>query len=659
MGHCWVVVVARAGREIPPSVADRLANPGRIDLPFPVESHRSWRSANARVAAAGWSGHATALDIGSFWHEEDGGVTTFGGLPWFGDRPWASSPSWASQLSSRLESFDVDRDIEELTGVFTLLHLGADGSGWATGDPLGLGHVYEGGSRDVTVVSNRAAIVADLVGATGRDLESSGLLALTGSMHGRRTGFQDVRALPQGTVLHIDQRGAVRPHTWATHPWSTDDVLSLEEAVDVAHDRLRRRVRLLAGTAAHRASCELTGGKDSRLVLGLLLDEGLAYDLTFRTWGAPGTPDVVAARQLADHFGLDLHADDDPRAPAARRRPVDDDGWRVRPMDYEAQLRHHLWASSGCSSFWALQRPTWPPASGLSLTGLTGEVLSTNYATSSGIRGRAALSWFTRTGGFGYDAAGIMHRDMAHHLYDVLVEEILRCRPPNGDLVDAIDGFYQAGRQRRWVGTTFELDERHRTLPLHDLAATRAAFAIGSRTRREEWFTFGLIERCNPDLVRIPFADDGWPEPIVASRPGCSLPPAPRSRRLPFGMELALRPVRMRVQRSANGRVLDRVTPRRTEPGVAEVNRMRGMAEKVTVLRSMLDLPVHHRIWEILDRRRTLAALDRIETLTTQGTAQLHHAATAAAWLDHGERWGDPYRRDRPPTHTNGFEPRS
>lgn len=650
--HTWVVVAAKAGRMIPHHVGesfDRLEVDG---FPFPVAGQHRWSSEDGRVRAGGWWAEAGLPGMGDPWHGWAGAVTAFSGHVWLDDQAWRESGSWAEQLGRSCASLDVSRESERLSGVFTLLHLRPDGSGWVTADPLGLGMLYRAETPDVVVVANRSELAATLTCApgapVGRDIEAMGLLAYTGSLQGDLTGFEGVQVLPQGSILHLNPHADPRLEQPAPMPWRVDDEpMDLDDAVETCLDRLRARVRVLASAAAQGTTCELTGGKDSRLVLALLLAEGLAGDVEFRTWGTPEVPDVAVATMLAERYDLDHRVGGGAlvsRAGRRARRPPARDGseWRMRSLDYEQQLRHHVWASSGALSIWDLHRFNWPPSSGLALSGLAGEVLSTNYSATDRIGTSRLLARFLARGGFGFDAAGLLTGDAVVKARQQVMEQLETLVPPGGDVRDAVDGFYQRGRLRRWAGAQAELGTRHRVFPLYDVRAFRAAFAIGSPARRSEVLHLRLIEACAPGLARLPFADTGWHHQLVRSRPdGASLPLKPSGRRLPVSAELAMLPARRRLHRSRRGVVVAVAQRRRPKAGASETNRMQDMERKRAVLRSLLDLSSSHRTWDLYDRRRTLDALDRIETLPTQGRAEVHHAATVATWLDCGEQRAD------------------
>lgn len=576
--------------------------------------------------------------------------------------PWQAGRPIGAQLAERCSVIEVSTDVGRFDGVFTVLHLRSNGSGWVTADPLGLAMLYRAETAEVDVISNRADLAAALAGAagrpSGRDVEAMGLLGYTGTLIGDRTGFEGVRVLPQASIVHLTSGRAPSVETWADLPWwSGGEQEDPATGIDRCLDRLRARVRLLVATE-DRVTCELTGGKDSRLVLALLLAEGVANDVQYVTWGGPDLPDVKIATILGDHFGLDHRTEDRPSPRPIKPSPTDPaawvrPNWMVRSVGYEERLRHHCWATSGSLSFWDLHTVLWPPAQGPSLCGLAGEVLSTNYPATNGVGSFERLQSFLAGRGLGYNSAGLLTAGAAEHLAGIVEAELLSLVPRDGDARDAVDGFYQRGRLRRWAGLKFEIGSRNRAFPLYDLQVARAAFSIGSEARRREELHFGLMRACAPELTRMPFAGKGWSRDLVAAHPHDGLgEPAPRVSPTPSSIGNAPRP----QPGSKDGHVANPAPGRRrwrgsapAEPRMgttsAEANRMRNFDEKREVLRSMLDLPSGHPVWDLYERDRTLDALDTIETLPKRGRAEVHHAATAACWLDHGEQRSDLFIR--------------
>ena len=121
---------------------------------------------------------------------------------------------------------------------------------------------------------------------------------------GDKTFFESIRLLPSASLLTYDLSTAscsIRPY------WTFDDIpyrpdVSFDEAVEEAGRLLRRAVQRLSGDA-YRLGVYLSGGLDSRTILGLVERRPVAS----LTYGVRNCRDVYYARRIAKAVGSDHH----------------------------------------------------------------------------------------------------------------------------------------------------------------------------------------------------------------------------------------------------------------------------------------------------------------------------------------------------------------
>ena len=239
---------------------------------------------------------------------------------------------WAQQLAERLRSTPLADGTDELAGVFVATSLHRTGRCSVAADPLGIGLVYWGEGRDVTVISSRAALAASLLAAEAASQpkrDTAGVGWLTYGVHamGRQTGFDQITVIPEDTVVDIDPAGGAR--LLAPPPRRGGSTRSVRRGRSRCSRTPAARWSPRSGWRPPRPgttiSAGLTGGKDSRVILALLLAEGLADSVEFQTIGDDDLPDVLVAKQIAASFGLRHVVNPDPRgvvgvASAGRRR---------------------------------------------------------------------------------------------------------------------------------------------------------------------------------------------------------------------------------------------------------------------------------------------------------------------------------------------------
>ncbi len=325
----FVVASARPGRVLPDHLDATLDLIEQRDLLFPPAHRLRWRSDDGRVLVAAWE-PPDQLGIGRRWEERPSGVTLLGGLTWLDQQPWTNDRPLLAQFADALAVRPIDQRVDDLSGEFTVVSLGSDGSGTVTADALGMSMLVRGAGDGLVVASNLPAAAARLLVRPGqqppRDVEAAAWLVYGSYLQENRTGFTGVSRVPEGAHLVIAPDRALEVVVRDRWPWwdgvraSDQDV---DEVVSSAADALARNVVLAASMPSLRRAFELTGGHDSRLVLSLALRAGVQHEFSYLTWGEPGLPDLDVALALASRFELDHLGDPRPgHRPAVAPGPL-------------------------------------------------------------------------------------------------------------------------------------------------------------------------------------------------------------------------------------------------------------------------------------------------------------------------------------------------
>ena len=247
--NTFVVVVAKEGRTIPPDVVRRLGME-EPHLHFEATANVEWSDPTGRVLVRGWERPNRAFGIESHHSEIGGGITAFVGHLWPRPHGWAAGSSWAQQLAERCRSGSVHRHIEDLAGVYSVVTLDNNGRGWLFNDPLGLRLIYTGDTVDYTVYSSRSSVAAWLLdpGDVQQPRDPLGVAWLPYASHviGDRTGFKNVRTLPQGSYVEVDPRRGARAMVWSPAPWAFGtDVGSPEELISSVREDIAGHLRVV------------------------------------------------------------------------------------------------------------------------------------------------------------------------------------------------------------------------------------------------------------------------------------------------------------------------------------------------------------------------------------------------------------------------------
>lgn len=623
----FAVVVSRRGGRVPARVLDRLRESGCADVPFDAQSHLVWSNEGGTVWFGGWQDASDEGPAAHHWHVDDDGLTAFAGQLWPRREGWRGTRPWAEQLAERLRVTPLIEESDDLAGVYVAASLHRRGRCSVAADPLGIGLIYWGQGQDVSVISSRAALaagllVADRGGEPKRDALGAGWLAFGIHAMGRQTGFEQVSVVSQGARLEIDPGEAVRVLPPAHRPWHFDPKSTPSPKEALAEARLEIAVAIRMAHSLPAPTCAgLTGGKDSRLVLALVLADGLADDVEFQTAGRRDLPDVVVASQIAESFGLRHVVNPGRSKPWGPWREAVDAAVRDEHPDASSReigFRITAWKGSGAGNVAELDLGRPPFIDQVLLSGGCGEALRTNYPATARFRSKEAMAR-DFPAGLNLGTAGILRpdslayyrRELHHLFFDDSIE--------TDTAQDVVDAFYIQNRLRRWLGTGVETDSQSRSFPLYSITAVRLAFAIGAESRRAEWIHYQLIrQNCEP-LLHVPFAGSEW-------HPGADGKP---SRPRPIREAPPLAPT------STPTRIMDRL-PCPSAPLVRTVGRdqrARLAEDDREVMRRFLREDLSNPVFDIIDPGAARDAVDGFEHLPERHKLQLYGALSAAIWL--------------------------
>lgn len=589
----YAVLASKGSGPVPDAVLTRIRSTPLPEVPLVADEVMSWSNRNGSVVFMGWEATSPIEGVGSHRYEDPGGITAFSGHVWPRAGLWGPSEGWAAQLSAMLRRGGFTGAPDKLFGVYTAAHLSTDDEGFVFSDPFGSGLLYCGEQEDLFVVSNRAALAARVLEKGGsepsRDPLGVGWTCFFGYIIGEDTTFSGVKALPPAGHVRLDGRGTASIRT-TPRAWEKDGGAP---GLEATLNDLRATVISTASIPAARRTLGLSGGKDSRLLLALLLSARLADRFQFVTDGLPRSPDVVVARELAERFGLDHRVQPPSYA-------------ELSPDEYFERLRVHTYHHSGMLNAWNLRGFTASLTDQVHVGGMFGELMRSHYARGGGIENpEQARAYFGSE--MPFDAAGLLRPDAKRYYLDTvdswMTEQLDRGAAPQ----DLPDLFYLQHRVRRWVGTLQEMNAAMLVHPLQSPAAVAWALAGGHQARRTDNLHFRLMrEACEP-LAKMRFAGDGWDEENFAG-----LPDADDYRNL---------------------------IPAMPDP---DSPHPRGQWAMYPVVRSCFEDYLletrRHPIYEIVDRRRLEQAVRTAGRLNASGKVALYAVLSSAIWLARDEK---------------------
>lgn len=446
----------------------------------------------------------------------------------------------------------------ELDGRFVGVRLDGEALEVVT-DPMGAYPVYETSVDGVRWVSNNATVLGELRG--GAPLAVDVLASLLG-------GGWSLEGDPAWEgVRRVGGAPAIEPARLAALFGRGFDA---ERATAV----LVASVRALADWPGRPSVVPVTGGRDSRVVLGAAMAAGIEFEAN--TGGTGDAPDVTIGRRLAELAGV-------------RHSLIAGDPHGSVWSDWRRAARLLAASQAGTATLAdAAGFPMGPREGALPLwhSGQGGEIARAYYGSGDGLDRDAAVERLTRAFlGRRPGRVDVLSDDGRAAVGERIAawaDEHLGAGVAAADLPDA---FYLTRRMGTWAGPTHGAVEyvRDTTSPFWSARLLPDLIGLPAQERARNTFHLAVLERLAPQLVDVPFEDGrSWPARESELRR--------RAAAVRTTARKALAEARRRV-RPARGAVLDPFGP-----------------ILAGVRATVLDQP-DHPAWRVLDRARVESLL--------------------------------------------------
>jgi hypothetical protein len=511
----YLLIAGHAGAPVDPELIARFDQDDPPEIPFHSEERVIWRNRDNSVVFLGWQAFTEVAGIGSHWTIAGDSLTAFTGHCWPLHGGWAHTAgrSWAERLQAYLRDIPDPRIVREaLFGQFTIISLPAVGTGWALPDWAGADQLFTGDDAGATVISNRAGLCARAMTRGGavpaRSPLGAGWLIGEGWMLDRETSYWDVERSVAGSAVVIEPHVGARIIEPACSPLlppiDEPPASTYEELLDEAERDLRAVLRAVADLPLDDRVLSLSGGKDSRTLLAIVLDEGLAHRFRYATYGSPERADAIVAKSIATRYGLDWTLID-----LAGRTP-------------EAELenaRIHAWTSEGLTNAWAIiEQPRFAP--GATVMGFAGEGLRWGSVSGSGIGATTATDVVTALGKKRpIDPLHILQSGVRDY-YTAIVKEWIQNQTDLGVPAVSLPTIY---KQEHLIhsrnGPDTSWNPRMRISPYLIPSCMRSNHRLPVNLRPDPRFHLDLQRRSTPALSKMPFVGPPWTEAAFAHLP--------------------------------------------------------------------------------------------------------------------------------------------
>ncbi|HET9659099.1 MAG TPA: hypothetical protein VFP05_02140 [Thermomicrobiales bacterium] len=511
----YLVLTGIGGAPVDEETIRRFDRDDLPEIPFQPDARIVWRNHDGSVVFFGWQAFAEVAGIGSHWTVDAGGLTAFTGHCWPRDTGWThgADRSWAALLRAYLgDSPDPTALRESLFGHFTIVSLSTADNGWVMPDWASVDQLYVAETPSGTAVSNRAGLCARAVSpanaAPPRSLVAAGWVVGLGWIIDQESGYWEVERPRAGSLVAIEpRRGAevVAPPVSALYPREPEDPApTYEELLSEVERDLRGTIRAVAELPVADRVLSLSGGKDSRTLLAVILSEGVQDRFRFETSGSPQRADAILAQTFATRFGLDwsLH---DPSG---------------RPPEAELDnLLMHVYLAEGMTSAWSVSaRPTFSP--GVAVNGTSGEGLRWGKVSSSGVGARTVEEVVGRVlAKDPFDPLGLLRPEVRAYYVDFLTGWFHEQVDLGIPLISVPALYFHETRMHARAGPDAVWNPRLRVDPYMTPVCIRATHRLPLDRRPDLRFHLDLQRRCCPELSTFPLTGTAWTEAMYGQLP--------------------------------------------------------------------------------------------------------------------------------------------
>jgi len=402
-----------------------------------------------------------------------------------------------NELRNNEEELDA-----RLSGEFSLAFV--DGEKLLVTSSLGGSHaVYYTVNQDFIAFSNRAPLLLALP-ATADDLstDASSWFCYQGYVGGLLTPFEKVKKLPLGATATVDRYANLRIESVKYR-----DICDLriqeslvKDPTAVFEDTCLKIVDYLRRFTAYHDSqplrVRLSGGKDSRLVLGLLLRAGLRNAIsTIMTFGPSYSPEVLAAQDVCAAIGFQDHE--------IRRPPV--------IPDSKVSLRlitnsiNYTEGNLSLYDFMGIDLRRQTNVCGHQLILRPGAYKDCRVSSFEDFVEDATVARL-------HDPMCLLHDEYEERIRSDFAETFRRYKDEGAPLTELGDLYLLRDRLLNWAAVMNNADYYSGPLtnPLLLPEVFRFAFSLPTKVRSCEIPHYVWMRSCNPGLPGIPFADDAW-----------------------------------------------------------------------------------------------------------------------------------------------------
>lgn len=439
-------------------------------------------------------GYKTAISVGT------NSTTLVEGLPTLEKFNISPSADSVSAISELFERHSLQALYENFGGVWSAANVNKESIS-ALSSFCGYMSCYHYSNEELVVVGNCARLVSLFNGRQNKvNWKSLSWIASTTMMMGHETAFADVYKIPPGDYLTIE-KGSLKPkiRNFTTNyftPLYLPTSSARDEFMQNTVEQMCNRVSWYLKRGI-KINSHLTGGKDSRMILSLLLGSGTIGDVNkIQTTGEESNGDVIVARLIAQSCGLsDKHF---VKAGNKSATPLDSERLAQRFFNCASMYEGQLTPFDGMEK----ELPKLP--TDCPMMGGGGEIYRNKMSIN--LNDDEATYKTLLNAYCNYDKLKLLTEDAIEFQSKYIKEQIFHYQ--ENRIVNPEMKFYIDQRLSNWGQGHFRHGAGTQIPLLIDFDLAR--FQATNPTNKSEDIHFDIIRYSAPELLKIPFLNQRW-----------------------------------------------------------------------------------------------------------------------------------------------------
>lgn len=382
---------------------------------------------------------------------------------------------------------------EHYTGDFSFVFMSPKGEIIASNDSSSFQHIYYSETKDYIFISNRQRCIRNIMKNSQLDLENIACLCTFETVLGTETLLKNVKRLEINSRLVYDRVRGLNiegdPFYFIREIPDLDYSEFVKENAAVCINRLKAVLK-----DVDDIEFPITGGRDSRVNLALLLEAGQKDKIHTFTTGYEDHPDVVVGKNISQHYGI--------RHEFRERKPPQN----FSDEEILEKVMGAIFQSDGSLGAWDANMYLFQN-NRMYFPGHASEAFKP-YVNSSVMTYEEAadIKRFT------VSKADFVKADVVKQIYGKMEARVERCRQMNMTPKDAADSYKITDRLPNWQGYMIrQNDYFHNQIQiLNNQNLFHLSYSADAVYREMLRIHYEILKEADPWLVETPFAIHGW-----------------------------------------------------------------------------------------------------------------------------------------------------